>query len=67
SDGLITPAAQDEYAEPRCSSGGGEVDYRTYPDRDHVGIVAADSPLIPELLAWTSDRFAGEPAPDGCG
>jgi hypothetical protein len=65
-DGLITPAAQQAYAEQRCASGGGPVDYRTYPDRDHVGVVAADSPLIPDLLEWTAQRFAGEQAGDTC-
>lgn len=65
-DPLVIPSAQQEYADQRCSSGGGPVDYRTYPDRDHVGVVAADSPLIPDLLAWTADRFAGKEAPDTC-
>jgi acetyl esterase/lipase len=65
-DGLITPAAQEEYADQRCASGGGPVDYRAYPDRDHVGLVAADSPLVPELLEWTAQRFAGDQAPDTC-
>jgi hypothetical protein len=28
--------------------------------------VTADSPLIPEVLAWTEARFAGAPAPTAC-
>lgn len=66
-DELVIPSAQQEYADQRCRSGGGPVDYRTYPDRDHVGVVAADSPLVPDLLDWTEQRFAGEDAPDSCG
>ncbi|MGO1637685.1 MAG: hypothetical protein ACTHYA_04225 [Ancrocorticia populi] len=65
-DPLILPSAQEEYAEQRCASGGGPVDYRTYAGRDHVGLVADDSPLVPELLEWTRGRFAGEQAPDTC-
>ena len=66
-DPLVIPEAQGAYAEQRCASDGGPVDYRTYADRDHVGVVADDSPLVPDLLEWTSQRFAGEPAADTCG
>ncbi|WP_107773060.1 lipase family protein [Nocardioides sediminis] len=66
-DPLVIPSAQQEYADQRCDSGGGPVDYRTYPDRDHVGVVADDSPLVPDLLEWTRQRFAGEEAADTCG
>jgi uncharacterized membrane protein HdeD (DUF308 family)/acetyl esterase/lipase len=66
-DPLVIPSAQQAYAEQRCASGGGPVDYRTYADRDHVGVVADDSPLVPDLLEWTEQRFAGEPAADTCG
>lgn len=65
-DLLVVPSAQQAYAEQRCASGGGPVDYRTYADRDHVGVVADDSPLVPDLLEWTAQRFAGEPAEDTC-
>ncbi len=65
-DQLVVPAAQAEYADQRCQSGGGPVDYRTYPDRDHVGIVADDSPLVPDLLEWTAARFTGEEADSTC-
>ena len=66
-DPLVIPAAQQEYADQRCAAGGGPVDYRTYPDRDHVGVVADDSPLVPELMEWTAARFAGDQAEDTCG
>jgi acetyl esterase/lipase len=66
-DPLVIPSAQQEYADQRCDSAGGPVDYRTYPDRDHVGVVADDSPLVPDLLEWTAQRFAGERAADTCG
>lgn len=65
-DPLVTPDAQAAYVEAQCASGGAELDYRTYPDRDHVGVAAADSPGVEDLLGWTADRFAGESAPDSC-
>jgi uncharacterized membrane protein HdeD (DUF308 family)/pimeloyl-ACP methyl ester carboxylesterase len=64
-DSLVVPAAQDAYVAARCAAGYA-VDYRTYPGRDHVPLVEPDSPLVPELLAWTADRFAGVPAADTC-
>jgi alpha-beta hydrolase superfamily lysophospholipase/uncharacterized membrane protein HdeD (DUF308 family) len=64
-DTVVLPSAQAEYVHGRCADGG-RVDYRTYPGRDHVGLIAADSPLIPELVRWTQDRLDGRPAADTC-
>ncbi|AXK84443.1 Uncharacterized membrane protein HdeD, DUF308 family [Nocardia farcinica] len=64
-DPLIAPAIQDAYAKDRCGEGW-NIDYRVYPGRDHVGVVAADSPLIPDLISWTRDRFAGDPQARSC-
>jgi uncharacterized membrane protein HdeD (DUF308 family)/acetyl esterase/lipase len=64
-DGLVLPSAQVAYVADRCAAGH-PVDYRTYAGRGHVPIVEADSPLIPELVAWTADRFAGAPPVDTC-
>lgn len=64
-DGLVTPSAQDAYVGARCADGYA-LDYRTYEGRGHVPLVEPDSPLVPDLLAWTADRFAGEPATDTC-
>jgi alpha-beta hydrolase superfamily lysophospholipase len=57
-DPLILPAMQQAYVAARCADGW-SIDYRTYPGRDHNGVVADDSPLVPELVRWTEDRFAG--------
>lgn len=66
SDSLVLPEVQDAYVDERCTAGQ-PIDYRTYPGLDHVPLVEADSPLIPELLEWTRARFAGtEPTPT-CG
>jgi len=64
-DGLILPTAQREYVDQRCALGG-TLDYRTYPDVDHVGLVGEGSPLIPDLLQWTQDRLDGRPATSTC-
>lgn len=58
SDGLVTPGVQAAFVAARCAAGH-DVDYRTYPGLGHVPLVAADSPLIPELVEWSRDRLAG--------
>lgn len=65
-DTLITPAVQEGYVRRLCAQGA-TVDHRGYGGEDHLSLVAADSPLVPELLAWTAERFAGAPAPADCG
>lgn len=64
-DELVLPTAQAAYAKSRCQQGG-QVDYRTYAGFDHVGVVGEHSPLVPELLSWTQDRFDGKPAASTC-
>jgi alpha-beta hydrolase superfamily lysophospholipase len=64
-DALVLPDAQAAYVKRRCRLGD-TLQYRTYPGRDHVGVVADDSPLVPELVAWTRDRFAAKQAPSSC-
>ncbi|MFI8251984.1 lipase family protein [Streptomyces filamentosus] len=64
-DQLVLPAVQRAYAEAACAAGN-RVDYRTYPGLDHTGVVGEGSPLPPQLLAWTADRFQGRPAPTTC-
>jgi uncharacterized membrane protein HdeD (DUF308 family) len=64
-DTLVLPSVQAQYVRQRCAAGQ-KLDYLTYPGRDHVGLVAADSPLIAALISWTQDRLAGKPAPDNC-
>jgi uncharacterized membrane protein HdeD (DUF308 family)/alpha-beta hydrolase superfamily lysophospholipase len=64
-DAVVTPGSQADYVRARCAAGG-RVDYRTYPGRDHVGLIAVDAPLIPDLVRWTQDRLDGAPAPSTC-
>ncbi len=65
SDTVVTPASQTDFVHVRCASGN-RVDYRVYPDRTHVGLIAPDSPLIPDLVRWTQDRLDGKPAGSAC-
>jgi alpha-beta hydrolase superfamily lysophospholipase len=64
-DTVVPPTVQADYVHRRCA-GGGRVDYRTYPGRAHVGLIAPDSPLIPDLVRWTADRLDGTPAASTC-
>lgn len=64
-DTLVIPSAQQAYVTQLCQSGQ-RVDYRSYPGRDHVPLVQPDSPLIPQLLAWTRDRLAAETPTNTC-
>lgn len=66
SDSLITPAVQEAYVAARCADGQ-RIDYRSYAGYGHMSVVTGDSPLLPELRAWTADRLAGEPFIDSCG
>lgn len=64
-DELVLPAIQRSYVRERCGAGQA-LDYRTYPGRDHLSVVATDSPYVSDLVAWTQSRFASEPAPNTC-
>lgn len=64
-DDLVLPEIQDGYVAARCAAGQA-IDYRTYAGRDHISLLAADSPLTADLVAWTRDRLSGSPAPTSC-
>lgn len=65
SDGIVNPAAQSRFVHRLCEIGQ-VVEYHTYAGRGHLEIIADDSPMIPDLIAWTTARFAGEPAAEAC-
>lgn len=64
-DTLVKPQLQRDWVAARCSSGT-EVDYREFPGLGHVDLVGADSPLTPQLIAWTLDRWSGEAPTPNC-
>lgn len=55
-DDLVFPKIQAKFVRDYCASGT-DLQYRTYAGRDHVSVVAPDSPLTPDLVRWTQDRF----------
>ncbi|WP_241156158.1 lipase family protein [Leucobacter chromiireducens] len=65
-DPLVRPEQQREWVADRCADGA-ELDYREYADLDHLSLVAEDSPLTPQLISWTLDRWAGTPTVGDCG
>lgn len=65
SDPLIIPAAQEDFVTSLCDSGQ-VVEYYTYSGRDHLGLVADDSPALNDVMQWTEARFAGESPPASC-
>lgn len=66
-DPLVLPGTQTAYLLRRCAqSGNGPLLYRSYPGLDHGTVVAPSSAMVPEVVAWTRDRFAGKTAPSTC-
>lgn len=65
-DSLVLPDVQSAYVDARCAAGQ-PIDFRTFPGLDHVPLVEADSPLIPELFDWTRSRLAGQEPTPTCG
>ena len=64
-DPLVRPEMQRAWVEGRCSAGI-DIDYRTFPGLSHNTLVAADSPLTPQIVQWTLDRWDGKPATPNC-
>ena len=64
-DDLVAPEVQRRYVATRCAAGQ-PIDYRTYPGRDHISLVAPNSPLARDIVEWTRDRFDGKPAKSTC-
>lgn len=64
-DASVSPEVQRAFTERLCTAGQ-IVDYRGYAGRDHMGVIAADSPAVPDVMKWTEARFAKEPPGDTC-
>lgn len=64
-DDLVLPDIQLQFVRARCSAGQ-HLEFRTYAGRDHLTVVAPDSPLTNDLLKWTQARITGESTPAGC-
>lgn len=64
-DDLVLPDIQKRFVAQQCAAGQ-PVDFRSYAGRNHISLVAPDSPLAGELMQWTRDRFEGRPGNDTC-
>lgn len=64
-DEVIDIGINRDFVASLCGRGQ-PVEFREYAGRTHLGVVAPDSPLIGDLVAWTADRFAGRPATPNC-
>ncbi|MDI6022013.1 lipase family protein [Leucobacter sp. UT-8R-CII-1-4] len=64
-DPLVLPSMQQKWVNERCDAGE-VIDYRTFEGLSHVSLVAADSPLTPQIVEWTLDRWRGDPAAKQC-
>jgi acetyl esterase/lipase len=64
-DDLVLPDVQERFVRRQCEAGQ-PLEYRTYHARDHVSLVASDSPLTFDLAEWTLSRLAGAPVTAGC-
>lgn len=64
-DPLVKPELQSKWVEARCAAGE-EIDFREFKGLGHVDLVAANSPLTPEIVSWTLDRWDGKPATPNC-
>lgn len=64
-DKVVPATMQRDYVRRLCSRGV-HVDYREYPGRGHSDVEATGAPLVAQLMAWTEQRLAGDPAPDNC-
>lgn len=65
-DPLVKPPLQQAWVDARCAAGEA-IDYRTFPGLSHNTLVAADSPLTPQIVQWTLDRWNGTAPTPNCG
>jgi pimeloyl-ACP methyl ester carboxylesterase len=61
-DSTVPAKSQDDYVRQECATGT-QVEYRTYPGLEHVGVLSGDSP---DLMQWSRDRLDGKPATSTC-
>ena len=64
-DELVLPELQQAFVDGRCKAGQA-VEYVRYYERDHLTLVAKDSPLTADLIGWTRDRQKEKAAAATC-
>lgn len=64
-DDVVDPKVTETYVDELCEAGQ-DLDFYLLPGVTHFSIVDKGSPIDEPLLAWTADRFAGDPVAEGC-
>lgn len=64
-DEVIPFSITNDWVAQRCAAGQ-HLEFVSYPDLTHMGVLQPDSPLPAKLITWTADRFAGQPAEPTC-
>jgi acetyl esterase/lipase len=65
-DEVVAPSIVDAYVDSLCASGQ-PLEYRTYPDKTHMGVLQDDDSALPaDLEQWTRDRLNGLPPANTC-
>jgi alpha-beta hydrolase superfamily lysophospholipase len=65
SDDLVLPSVQLAFVRRACDNDP-SVSYYTYAGRDHLSLLATDSPLIVDLMNWSQDKLLGVASVNGC-
>ena len=60
-DDEVIPIDMQRQLASRLCEAGRAVEEREYPGRSHMGVIAADSPLVDEIFVWADSILAGRP------
>jgi hypothetical protein len=63
-DGVMVAGDVRALARQYCADGNRSIEYQQYDLLSHIGGAAR---WAPAAIGWLNDRFAGKPAPSGCG
>ncbi|MDX2377386.1 DUF308 domain-containing protein [Microbacterium sp. LRZ72] len=59
-DEVIPERLYEQYIAEQCAAGA-TLEWYDYHGVDHTGVMLPGSPFLPTLIAWTQERFDGEP------
>jgi uncharacterized membrane protein HdeD (DUF308 family)/alpha-beta hydrolase superfamily lysophospholipase len=64
-DEVIPLSITENWVTNQCAAGQ-HLEFVSYPNLTHMGVLQPDSGLPDKLIAWTADRFAGAPPEPTC-
>jgi hypothetical protein len=62
---VINIKINQDWVAAQCTAGY-HLQFTQYPDKTHMGLLEASSPLTDDLIAWTADRLAERPPNPTC-